>query len=91
MKNLAYSAVCPARRASAARHAARGWFARLLWRAFPGPSERAVAMDAAAVLGVSPRTVTYWLRGETEPGVSHVAAVLVLAGLGAVLEDRADG
>lgn len=68
----------------------RRWFAALLWRAFPGPSEAAVAEKAARVLDVSPRQVRNWLRGEHCAALKYVAAVLAVAGV-EVLIDPARG
>lgn len=58
----------------------REWFRDLLWRAFPGRSDRDVAVRASRVLGVSARQIQHWLQCENDPGWSHVAAVLVIAG-----------
>jgi hypothetical protein len=41
---------------------ARMRFSRMLHRAFPGPSDAAIAAKAAPVLGVSPRQVQNWLQ-----------------------------
>ena len=64
---------------------ARAWFAALLCRAFPGRSEREVAVKAARVLGVSQRQVQNWLRGENDASLRHVVAVLAVAGAEIVL------
>jgi len=63
---------------------ARDWFARALWRAFPGPSEAAVAKGAARRLGVSERQARNWLRCEHDASLRHVAAVIMVLGAGAV-------
>ncbi|APZ53721.1 hypothetical protein [Salipiger abyssi] len=68
------------------RAAARRWFSRLLWRAFPAESERDLARHAAPVLGVSERQVINWLRQEHDAGVSYVTAVMILAGLDVLFE-----
>nr|WP_306133349.1 hypothetical protein [Roseivivax marinus] len=65
---------------------ARKWFARLLWKAFPGASEREVAKQAAAVLDVSERQVINWLRCENDAGVTYTTAVMILAGVGIALD-----
>jgi acyl-CoA synthetase (AMP-forming)/AMP-acid ligase II len=62
------------------RTASRRWFASLLWRAFPAASEHDLSLDAARVLGVSPRQVRNWLRCDHDAGLSTVLAVLAIAG-----------
>lgn len=74
MKNLAHSTDDHAR-------ASRRWFAALLWRAFPGASEREVAEKAARALDVNPRTVIYWLRCENSAALQYVTAVMMIAGV----------
>ncbi|MFV0383663.1 hypothetical protein [Paracoccus sp. (in: a-proteobacteria)] len=59
---------------------ARRWFRALLWRAFPAASERELSVRAAAVLDVSPRQVSNWLREEHDASLRYVAAVLAIAG-----------
>ena len=59
----------------------RRWFAALLWRAFPGASEREVARIGAPVLDVSERQIINWLRCENDAALSYVTAVMVLAGV----------
>lgn len=59
---------------------ARLFFRNLLWRAFPGPSEAAVAEKAARVLDVTPRQVRNWLRCENSAAWHYVSAVLLVAG-----------
>jgi hypothetical protein len=59
----------------------RRWFAALLWRAFPSPSERELADKAARVLDVSPRQVRNWLRCEHSAAWHYVAAVMAIAGV----------
>ncbi|WP_226782732.1 hypothetical protein [Oceaniglobus trochenteri] len=61
-------------------------FAAMLWRAFPGDSEREVARIGAPVLGVSERQVINWLRCDNDAGVSYVFAVMALAGVGWALD-----
>lgn len=58
----------------------RRWFAALLWRAFPSPSERDLSHKAARVLDVSPRQVVNWLRCDHDAGLSYVLAVMAIAG-----------
>jgi hypothetical protein len=60
--------------------ASRRFFAALLWRAFPSPSERALSEKAARVLDVSPRQVQNWLRCEHSAAWHYVAAVMAVAG-----------
>lgn len=76
MKFLSYSAACPPDHTTAARR----WFRDLLWRAFPAPSEAALAEKAARVLDVSPRQVQNWLRCEHSAAWHYVAAVMAVAG-----------
>jgi hypothetical protein len=59
---------------------ARQRFARMLCRAFPGPSEAAIAAKAAPVLGVSSRQVQNWLQCRNDAGVGTVLAVLAIIG-----------
>lgn len=73
MKNLAHSSVDHAK-------ASRRWFAALLWRAFPSPSERDLSHKAARVLDVSPRQVVNWLRCENDASLRYVLAVMAIAG-----------
>jgi hypothetical protein len=73
----------PARSDHAA--ASRRWFAALLWRAFPAPSERALREKAARALGVSERQVSNWLRCEHDASLRHVTAVILIAGAEAAL------
>lgn len=61
--------------------ASRRWFAALLWRAFPGPSENVVAEAAARALGVTPRQVRNWLRCENSAALQYVTAVMLIAGV----------
>ena len=77
MKHPSHS---PRRRASDDADRSRRWFADLLWRAFPGPSEREVSAAAAAALGVSDRQVRNWLRCRHDAGLRHVLAVIAIAG-----------
>jgi hypothetical protein len=65
--------------------ASRRWFAGLLWRAFPSPSEHELAVKAARVLDVSPRQVRNWLRCEHDASLRYVTAVMVIAGAEIVL------
>ncbi|TFL16413.1 hypothetical protein [Jannaschia formosa] len=65
--------------------AARGWFRDLLFRAFPGRSEREIARVAAPLLDVSDRQVRNWLREEHDPGLTVVLKVMALAGAEVVL------
>lgn len=58
--------------------------ARLLWLAFPGRSEAAVAERAAPHLGVSPRTVRSWLREEHDPPYDAALRLVPILGVGAV-------
>lgn len=58
----------------------RVWFRDMLWRAFPARSERDLAIRASRALGVSQRQVQNWLRCDHDAKLSHVAAVIVLAG-----------
>lgn len=78
MKNPAQNADAGTPGASVAQ--SRRWFAALLWRAFPSPSERDLAEKAARVLDVSPRQVRNWLRCEHSAAFHYVAAVMVIAG-----------
>jgi hypothetical protein len=57
----------------------------MLWKAFPGDSELAVAERAAPVLGLSVRQVRRLLRGEHSARVEHVFAVSVVLGFETVL------
>jgi hypothetical protein len=70
--------------------ASRRWFAALLWRAFPAPSEADLALKAARVLDVSPRQVKNWLRCEHDASLRYVTAVLAIAG-GEVIFGRIEG
>lgn len=63
----------------------REWFRDLLWAAFPGQSEREVAVRAARALGVSQRQVQNWLRCEHDASLRYVAALLIIAGAETVL------
>ena len=58
----------------------RRWFRDMLWRAFPSPSEHALAEKAAPVLGVSKRQIRNWLNEDHDASLSYVAAVLAIAG-----------
>lgn len=80
VKYLAKSVPGLPRRADDHKSASRRWFAALLWRAFPSPSEGDLADKAARVLDVSPRQVRNWLRCENDAGVSYVTAVMAIAG-----------
>lgn len=60
--------------------ASRRWFAAMLWRAFPSPSEGDLALKAARVLDVSPRQVRNWLRCEHDASLRYVTAVMAIAG-----------
>lgn len=60
--------------------ASRRWFAALLWRAFPAPSENELAQRAARALDVSPRQVKNWLRCEHDASLRYVLAVMAIAG-----------
>ena len=48
------------------REASRREDAGLLRRAFPAPSNRAVARKAAPVLGACPRQIIYWLTEDCD-------------------------
>ena len=72
------------------RSASRRWFAALLWRAFPAPSEHDLSLKAARVLDVSPRQVRNWLRCDHDAGLSYVLAVMAIAGAEVVF-DRIEG
>lgn len=61
--------------------AARRWFAALLWRAFPAPSEHELSIKAAPVLGVTPRQVQNWLRCNNDASLKYVTAVALIAGV----------
>ncbi|WP_299663880.1 hypothetical protein [uncultured Ruegeria sp.] len=61
--------------------ASRKWFASLLWRAFPAPSENDLALKAARVLDVSPRQVKNWLRCQNDASLKYVTAVALIAGI----------
>lgn len=65
--------------------ASRKWFASMLWRAFPARSEREVSLKAALVLDVTPRQVQNWLRCNNDAGLTHVLAVMAIAGAEVVL------
>lgn len=67
--------------------ASRQFFAALLWRAFPSPSEHDLAQKAGRVLDVSPRQVQNWLRWEHSAAFHHVAKVMAIAGAEIVLRD----
>jgi len=60
--------------------ASRKWFAALLWKAFPAPSENDLAWKASRVLDVSPRQVKNWLRGNNDAKLKYVTAVAMIAG-----------
>lgn len=72
------------------RSASRRWFAALLWRAFPAPSEHDLSLKAARVLDVSPRQVRNWLGGHHDAGLSYVLAVMAIAGAEVVF-DKIEG
>jgi len=59
---------------------ARMRFSRMLRRAFPGPSDTAIAAKAAPVFGVSPRQVQNWLQCRNDAGVGNVLAVIAIIG-----------
>jgi hypothetical protein len=59
---------------------ARMRFSLMLRRAFPGPSDAAVAAKAAPVLGVSSRQVQNWLQCRNDAGVGNVLAVIAIIG-----------
>ncbi len=61
--------------------ASRRWFAALLWRAFPSPSEHDLSLKAARALDVSPRQVKNWLRGNNDASLKYVTAVALIAGV----------
>ena len=87
-KNLAQNS-CPFAKGymtGAHRAWARRWFAALLWRAFPGDSEREVARQAAPVLDVSERQVINWLRCENDAAVSYTTAVMFLVGVEMIVD-----
>jgi hypothetical protein len=65
--------------------ASRRWFAAMLWRAFPSPSEHDLSLKAARVLDVSPRQVRNWLRCEHDASLRYVTAVMAIAGAEVVL------
>lgn len=73
MKNPAYSADDHAT-------TSRRWFAAMLWRAFPSPSERDLSLKAARALDVSPRQVINWLRCDHDASLRYVTAVMAIAG-----------
>lgn len=73
-KNLAENA-CDHEKAS------RRWFAAMLWRAFPSPSEHDLSVKAARVLDVSPRQVKNWLRCQNDASLKYVTAVALIAGV----------
>lgn len=76
LKNLALSTAGAGTRSCKARR----WFSDLLWIAFPGPSEAAVARKAAAALGCSDRQAKNWLRCENDAPVRAVLATIAIAG-----------
>lgn len=76
----------PAQTVAVSKDTARERFAALLWRAFPAPSERALARRAAVVLGVSERQVINWLRCDHDAACSYVFAVMAIAGAEIVFE-----
>ena len=78
-KNLSRNAAMP-KGADAHVRASRRWFAGLLWRAFPAPSAAALAERAHKVLGVSERQVRNWLDERNDAGLSHITAVMLIAG-----------
>lgn len=78
-KNLSRNPAIP-KGADAHVRASRRWFAGLLWRAFPAPSAAALAERAAGVLGVSERQVRNWLDERNDAGLSHITAVMLIAG-----------
>lgn len=53
-------------------------FARMLWLAFPSPSENDLAQRAGPVLGVHPRTIKNYLRCTHEAGMGKF---LIVAGI----------
>lgn len=71
-KSFAFSRIDQARQ--------RRWFARMLWRAFPGASQRQVALRAAPVLGLSARQVENLLSGDHDPKLPQVLAVMAVLG-----------
>lgn len=54
--------------------------ARMLWAAFPGPSEHAVSERAAPVLDMSPKHIRRLLRQENSVNADVVVALIVLVG-----------
>lgn len=67
---------------------ARRRFAEMLRRAFPAISDNDRALQAAPVLGVSDRQVRNWLREENDASARYVFAVMALAGVEMVLNQR---
>ncbi|WOI54974.1 hypothetical protein [Palleronia sp. LCG004] len=74
----------PSNSTDAARDAGT-FFIRMLWRAFPAPSEHALAARAAPVLDVSERQVRNWLRGTHTPRADYLLAVMAIAGAEVVI------
>jgi hypothetical protein len=62
------------------RAKSRRWFRDLLWYAFPSDSENSLAEKAAPVVGVSERQIRNWLGCHNDAALSHVLAVLAVAG-----------
>lgn len=58
----------------------RDLVAKMIWAAFPGPSEYAVAERAAKVLDMSPKHIRRLLRGENSVNADVVMALIVLVG-----------
>lgn len=64
------------------REASRREDAQRLERAFSGPSQQAIAIQASRALGISPRQVIYWLHLEHDmPSWAVKAVHLYLGGL----------
>lgn len=58
----------------------RDLVARMIWAAFPGPSEHAVSERAAVVLDMSPKHIRRLLRKENAVNADVVVALIVLVG-----------
>lgn len=70
MKNLAENEL--------SRDAARDWFARSLWIAFPSRSSDELAGRAAPVLGCSERQVKNWLNCENDASLRFVLRLIAI-------------
>lgn len=61
-------------------------FVQMLWAAFPARSENHLAEMAAPKLGVSPKTVRNWLRGNGDGKAKNFADLMKILGVDKTLE-----